>query len=72
MLETVSTPTIARVILRIARGTGSLISATWVYWGFCFFNLVNPLVTIVLGFTGWTIVRTAAALQESRPQSSRG
>ena len=33
--------------------------ATWDYWMFCFFNLINPLVTIVLGVTGWTIVRKA-------------
>jgi len=29
------------------------------YWMFCFFNLINPLVSLVLGFTGWTIVRSA-------------
>ena len=37
------------------------------YWMFCFFNLINPLVSIVLGFTGWTIVRTAAG---ARPHDS--
>jgi NhaC family Na+:H+ antiporter len=26
------------------------------YWMFCFFNLACPLVTILLGITGWTIV----------------
>lgn len=31
------------------------------YWMFCFFNLINPLISIVLGFTGWTIVRTVVA-----------
>jgi len=31
------------------------------YWMFCFFNLINPLVSIVLGFTGWTIARAAVA-----------
>ena len=27
------------------------------YWMFCFFNLINPLVSVLLGFMGWTIVR---------------
>jgi NhaC family Na+:H+ antiporter len=31
------------------------------YWMFCFFNLINPLVSIVLGFTGWTIVKTVSS-----------
>ncbi|TPV93230.1 MAG: Na+/H+ antiporter NhaC [Myxococcales bacterium FL481] len=29
--------------------------ATGSYWVFCFLNLVNPLISILYGFTGWTI-----------------
>ena len=35
----------------------SLGVATGQYWMFCFFNLINPLVSLVLGFTGWTITK---------------
>ena len=36
---------------------GSLGVATGQYWMFCFFNLINPLVSVLLGFTGWTIAK---------------
>ena len=29
--------------------------ATTAYLPFCFFNLINPFVGILFGFTGWTI-----------------
>ena len=28
------------------------------YWMFCFFNLINPVISVVLGLTGWTIAKT--------------
>ncbi len=30
------------------------------YWMFCFFNLINPLISILYGFTGWTMARAAS------------
>lgn len=29
--------------------------STWLYLPFCFFNLLSPLVSMVLGFTGWSL-----------------
>jgi len=40
---------------------GVLGVGAWDYWMFCFFNLINPVVSIILGFTGWTIVKKAIA-----------
>ena len=41
--------------------------ATLAYLPFAFFNLINPLVSIVYGFTGFTIVRTDEADEVSEP-----
>ena len=41
--------------------------ATLAYLPFAFFNLINPLVSIVYGFTGFTIVRTDEAGEVSEP-----
>jgi NhaC family Na+:H+ antiporter len=38
--------------------------ATFTYLPFCFFNLLNPLVSAAYGFTGFTIEKLPAA--ESR------
>jgi NhaC family Na+:H+ antiporter len=35
--------------------------ATLAYLPFAFFNLINPLVSIIYGFTGFTIVKTDEA-----------
>lgn len=34
---------------------GSLQVATGAYWYFCFFNLLNPIISAIYGFTGFTI-----------------
>jgi NhaC family Na+:H+ antiporter len=41
--------------------------ATLAYLPFAFFNLVNPVVSIIYGFTGFTIVKTDAADQVAEP-----
>lgn len=33
---------------------GALGVATGEYWIFCLFNLINPVVSIIYGYTGWT------------------
>lgn len=35
--------------------------STTAYVGFCFFNIINPLITIVFTWLGWRVIRTAAA-----------
>lgn len=35
--------------------TAALGVATGDYWMFCFFNLINPCISILYGFTGWTM-----------------
>lgn len=35
--------------------TAALGVATGDYWMFCLFNLINPVVSILYGFTGWTM-----------------
>jgi len=35
--------------------TTTLGVATGAYWFFCFFNLLNPLISAIYGFTGFTI-----------------
>ena len=34
--------------------------ATGAYLPYCFLNLLNPVIGMVYGFTGWTIARTAS------------
>ncbi len=41
--------------------------ATADYAIYCFLNLVNPLIGILYGFTGWTIVRLTADRKLTRP-----
>lgn len=40
--------------------------ATFAYLPFAFFNLINPLVSILYGFTGFTIVKEGEAVTMSR------
>jgi NhaC family Na+:H+ antiporter len=40
--------------------------ATLAYLPFVFFNLINPLVSIIYGFTGFTIVKEGEAVTLSR------
>jgi NhaC family Na+:H+ antiporter len=40
--------------------------ATGLYWKFAFLNLLCPLVSIVYGFTGWTITRISDEEAEER------
>jgi NhaC family Na+:H+ antiporter len=40
--------------------------ATWVYLPWCFFNLLNPLVSALYGFTGWTITKLPAEASGER------
>ena len=40
--------------------------ATFAYLPFVFFNLINPLVSILYGFTGFTIVKEGEAVTVSR------
>ncbi len=35
--------------------------STTAYVGFCFFNIINPLITIVFTWLGWRVIRTATA-----------
>ena len=35
--------------------TAALGVATGDYWMFCLFNLINPVVSVLYGFTGWTM-----------------
>ena len=46
--------------------------ATLTYLPFCFLNLLNPLISIVYGFTGITIERLPDASPDSNPDSNRG
>jgi NhaC family Na+:H+ antiporter len=39
--------------------------ATFTYLPFAFFNLINPLVSVIYGYTGFTIVRTDEAPEEA-------
>ncbi|MGJ3241343.1 MAG: Na+/H+ antiporter NhaC [Opitutales bacterium] len=39
------------------------------YWMFCFFNLINPLVSILYGYTGWTMRPLEAEGSPSPPVS---
>jgi NhaC family Na+:H+ antiporter len=41
--------------------------ATFTYLPFAFFNLINPLVSVIYGYTGFTIVRTDEAAEEAVP-----
>jgi NhaC family Na+:H+ antiporter len=41
--------------------------ATLAYLPFAFFNLINPVVSIIYGFTGFTIVKTDAADEVAEP-----
>jgi len=43
---------------------GSLGVATGTYWMYCFFNLLNPIISAIYGFTGFTI--------ETLPESESG
>ncbi len=43
---------------------GTLGVATLAYLPFAFFNLLNPLVSILYGFTGFTIVKVDATEAE--------
>jgi NhaC family Na+:H+ antiporter len=38
--------------------------ATFTYLPYCFFNLINPLVSALYGFTGWTITKLPAEATE--------
>jgi NhaC family Na+:H+ antiporter len=40
--------------------------ATWVYLPWCFFNLLNPLVSALYGVTGWTITKLPAEASGER------
>ncbi len=35
--------------------------ATGAYLPWCFLNLLNPIIGMIYGFTGWTIARIAVA-----------
>lgn len=35
---------------------GTLGVATWAYLPFCFFNLINPVISIIYGYTGFKII----------------
>ena len=37
---------------------------TMLYAGFCFFNILNPLLTILLSVIGWRVLRVAPATDE--------
>ena len=43
---------------------------TVLYAGFCFFNILNPLFTILMSVIGWRVLRVAPATQPapSRPE----
>ena len=41
--------------------------ATLTYLPFVFFNLINPLVSIVYGFTGFTMVKIDEADEVAEP-----
>ena len=38
---------------------------TMLYAGFCFFNIVNPLLTVLLSVLGWRVLRVAPATDEN-------
>ena len=37
---------------------------TMLYAGFCFFNILNPLLTILLSVIGWRVLRVAPTIYE--------
>ena len=51
---TVTSPLIPWTTCAVAMSTYMGV-ATIAYLPFCFFNLINPFVGILFGFTGWTI-----------------
>ncbi len=38
--------------------------ATWTYAPYCFLNIINPFVSLILGYTGWTIHRIDPAQRD--------
>jgi len=49
---------------------GVLGVATTAYLPYAFFNLLTPFVSIVIGFTGWTMVRTTGDVSMPSPSKS--
>jgi NhaC family Na+:H+ antiporter len=41
--------------------------STWAYLPFCFFNIASPLLSVVYGFTGFKVERTATQEVEPAP-----
>ena len=35
------------------------------YWYFAFLNLINPIISIIYGFTGWTMVKKSEEVEAS-------
>jgi len=46
--------------------------ATMAYLPFAFFNLINPIVSIIYGFTGFTIVKTDEAEDDAESSPAAG
>jgi Na+:H+ antiporter, NhaC family len=46
--------------------------ATFAYLPWCFVNLLNPIIGMVLGFTGWTIARLPNGDPDSRAGANEG
>jgi len=46
--------------------------ATMAYLPFAFFNLINPIVSIIYGFTGFTIVKTDEAEDDADSSPAAG
>ena len=44
---------------------GALGVATGTYWMFCFFNMLNPVISAIYGFTGFTIEKIDPAEEEA-------
>jgi len=41
--------------------------STWAYLPFCFFNIASPLLSVLYGFTGFKVERTAPQEVETTP-----
>ena len=41
--------------------------STWAYLPFCFFNIASPVLSVLYGFTGFKVERTAPQEIEAEP-----
>ena len=40
----------------------------WVYVPYCFFNLISPILSVIYGFTGFTIEKNKEKIKYKEPR----